>query len=159
MRMAAEESNGNVPVLFSNGSIDNLELFHAKTNMANHDEEIRLLMDSFLEPIFLDGVLHGLNNRVVGISGKVEEKAERHNVETLVLCLELLVARGLGNAIAGLETDVVKVGCEVAVLVVGNSGVVFHISRVGLVKLMIAGRHDVDIGFGVDVILEEALGG
>ncbi|POR34165.1 Uncharacterized protein TPAR_05634, partial [Tolypocladium paradoxum] len=159
VRVAAKEDNGSMPVLLPQRRKDCAKLVHAQADVADDDKEVRLLTHRLLEPLLLDGLRHGLHNRVVGVAGKVKEEAKRDNLEALVLGLELAVALRQGLALAGRGVDVVEVGGDVVFLEVGDRGVVLTVGRVGLVELVVADADNVDVLLGVDAVLEAALGG
>ncbi|KND89219.1 hypothetical protein TOPH_06206, partial [Tolypocladium ophioglossoides CBS 100239] len=148
VRMAAKEDNGDVPVLLPQRREDCAELVHAQADVAGDDKEVRLLAHRLLEPLLLDGLRHGLHNRVVGVARKFKEEAKRDNLEALVLGLELAVALRQRLALAGRGVDVVEVGGNVVVLEVGDRRVALAVGRVGLVELVVADADNVDVLLG-----------
>lgn len=73
MGVAAEEEDGDVPVLLAQGGEDGAELVHAQADVAGDDEDVGLLAHGLLEPGLFDRVGDGLNDGVVGVAGEFEE--------------------------------------------------------------------------------------
>ena len=104
--VAAEELDGDVPLLCSDCLEDAGELLGAQRDMTDDEEKVYLSVSyGFLEPLLLDGVLDSLDDGVVRVVLKVEKEAKSEDADALVLRGEFLESLGQGPLFPGLGID------------------------------------------------------
>lgn len=101
--MAAEELDGDVPLLCSDRLEDAGEFLGAERDMADDEEKVHVSVSyGFLKPLLLDGVLDSLDDGIIGIPLKIEEEAKSEDANALVLRREFLESLGQGPLFSGL---------------------------------------------------------
>ena len=104
--VAAEELDGDVPLLCSDCLEDAGEFLGAERDMTDDEEKVHLsVSDGFLEPLLLDCVLDSLDDGIVGVVLKIEKEAKSEDADALVLRREFLESLGQGPLFSGLGID------------------------------------------------------
>lgn len=145
MGMTTEESDRSVPSYAADSLVDGIKLVRVgDRDMSSNDEKVNVLLaNSVLEPVFLDSIPYSLDDGVVRITLKVEEEAESHDPDTLVLGSKLSVPLCKRLKLSGFWVIDVQVGSDIGLLEVRHSVVVLIVGRVLLIEFVVTRSDDV----------------
>merc|ERR1719262_1333493 len=130
MTVASKELDRRVPFLTSNGLVYGLIFWSTRSNMACNQEEVNILSDRILKPLLLNSFLHWLNNCIVGIPCKVEQKSKGKNPYTLVLSCKLAKSLRHWNCLPCLWIYVIEVRSQVIPFEVWHGLLIFSLCSV-----------------------------
>src|ERR1700722_880314 len=101
MGVSAEKLDWCIPLDTTDCFVDCIEFRSSNMDMSNNQEEVHLpISNCFLKPCLFDYLLDWLNDRIVVVSSKVEDKSKSKNLQALLLGCKLLVPGCKWNQIA-----------------------------------------------------------
>ena len=78
--MSTKELYWRIPLDTADRFMDCIELGGPNINMADNQEQVHLpISDCFLKPCLFDSLLYWLDNGIVVVASKIEDKPERKN--------------------------------------------------------------------------------
>src|SRR5438270_2494597 len=99
--MSAKKLDRGIPLDIADCLVDCIEFCGSDMDMSNNQEEVHLpISNCFLKPFLFDRLLNWLNECIIVVSNKVEDKSKSKNLQALHFGCKLLVPGCKRNQIA-----------------------------------------------------------